>query len=324
MKPKRLLAILLSLVMTMSLFPATAFAAGDTGQGETMRVFHLDCGRKYFSEQQIKNLIDEMVQDGYNYLELAVGNDGLRFLLDDMSLKYSIGASAVEAEEEEPAVRLMEEEAPAEEMPAAAPEARAAGSTEHSFASAAVKNAIKAGNIAYTTASSGELSETEMNNVISYAKSKGISIIPLVNTPGHMDAILHAAESLTEVRELAYSSSKTTIDVTNPEAVAFTQALLQKYITYFAGKGCKYFNMGADEYAGSSVGFDGLQTYGMYDDFIRYMNDVAGMIKGARMTPMAFNDGFYYNGVKNQGTIDPSFIVSYWDGGGKNRSAADL
>lgn len=70
-----------------------------------MRVFHLDCGRKYFSERQIKNLIDEMAQDGYNYLELAVGNDGLRFLLDDMSLKYSIGASAVEAEEEEPAVR---------------------------------------------------------------------------------------------------------------------------------------------------------------------------------------------------------------------------
>ena len=109
MKLKRLIAILLSLVMTLGLLPTAAFAAGSAGQGETMRVFHLDCGRKYFSERQIKNLIDEMAQDGYNYLELAVGNDGLRFLLDDMSLKYSIGASAVEAEEEEPAVRLMEE-----------------------------------------------------------------------------------------------------------------------------------------------------------------------------------------------------------------------
>ena len=131
MKLKRLIAILLSLVMTLGLLPTAAFAAGSAGQGETMRVFHLDCGRKYFSERQIKNLIDEMAQDGYNYLELAVGNDGLRFLLDDMSLKYSIGASAVEAEEEEPAVRLMEEEAPAEEMPAAAPEARAAGKECH-------------------------------------------------------------------------------------------------------------------------------------------------------------------------------------------------
>ena len=87
MKLKRLIAILLSLVMTLGLLPTAAFAAGSAVQGETMRVFHLDCGRKYFSEQQIKNLIDEMAQDGYNYLELAVGNDGLRFLLDDMSLE---------------------------------------------------------------------------------------------------------------------------------------------------------------------------------------------------------------------------------------------
>lgn len=331
MKPKRLLAILLSLVMTMSLFPATAFAAGDTGQGETMRVFHLDCGRKYFSEQQIKNLIDEMAQDGYNYLELAVGNDGLRFLLDDMSLKYSIGASAVEAEEEEPAVRLMEEESPAEEMPAAAPEARAAGSSEYSFTSDAVKNAIKTGNKTYTMASSGELTQTEMDRIISYAEEKDISIIPLVNTPGHMDAILSAAQSLTEVSGLAYSSSKTTIDVTNPEAVAFTQALLQKYITYFANQGCTYFNMGADEYANDiftfgGMGFGNLALNGNYKDFIHYINAVAEMIQTAGMTPIAFNDGIRYNGQEPV-QINRDIIVSYWSsgwGGYNVASAADL
>ena len=48
MKLKRLIAILLSLVMTLGLLPTAAFAAGSAGQGETMRVFHLDCGRKYF------------------------------------------------------------------------------------------------------------------------------------------------------------------------------------------------------------------------------------------------------------------------------------
>ena len=319
MKLKRLIAILLSLVMTLGLLPTAAFAAGSAGQGETMRVFHLDCGRKYFSERQIKNLIDEMAQDGYNYLELAVGNDGLRFLLDDMSLKYSIGASAVEAEEEEPAVRLMEEEAPAEEMPAAAPEARAAGSSEHSFTSDAVKNAIKAGNNAYTMASSGELTQTEMDRIISYAEEKDISIIPLVNTPGHMDAILSAAQSLTEVRGLAYSSSKTTIDVTNPEAVAFTKALLQKYITYFADQGCTYFNMGADEYANDifisgGMGFGNLASSGKYGDFINYINAVAGMIKTARMTPIAFNDGIRYNGQEPV-KISRDIIVSYWSSG---------
>ena len=319
MKLKRLLAILLSLVMTMSLFPATAFAAGDTGQGETMRVFHLDCGRKYFSEQQIKNLIDEMAQDGYNYLELAVGNDGLRFLLDDMSLEYGVEAPAVEAEEEELAVRLMEEEAPAEEMPAAPPEVRAANDGKRSFTSNAVKNAIKAGNKAYTAASSGELSEREMNDVISYAKSRGISIIPLVNTPGHMDAILHAAESLTGNNNLDYSGSVRTIDVTNAEAVAFTQAILQKYITYFSERGCTYFNMGADEYANDifisgGMGFGNLASSGKYRDFIHYINAVAGMIKTARMTPIAFNDGIRYNGQEPV-RINRDIIVSYWSSG---------
>lgn len=205
-------------------------------------------------------------------------------------------------------------------MPAAAPEARAAGSSEHSFTSDAVKNAIKAGNNAYTMASSGELTQTEMDRIISYAEEKDISIIPLVNTPGHMDAILSAAQSLTEVRGLAYSSSKTTIDVTNPEAVAFTQALLQKYITYFAGKGCKYFNMGADEYANDrftsgGMGFGNLVLNSKsYGAFINYINTVAEMITTAGMTPIAFNDGILYS-QQEPVQISRDIIVSYWSSG---------
>ena len=52
-----------------------------------------------------------------------------------------------------------------------------------------------------------------------------------------MDAILYAAESLTGNNNLDYSGSVRTIDVTNAEAVAFTKALLDKYITYFSGQG---------------------------------------------------------------------------------------
>ena len=97
MKAKRLLAVLLSIVMTLSVLPAAAFAADRSAAAEEpMRVFHLDCGRKYFTAEQIKSLIDEMAQDGYNYMELAVGNDGLRFLLDDLSLEYSVETAVAE------------------------------------------------------------------------------------------------------------------------------------------------------------------------------------------------------------------------------------
>ena len=68
-----------------------------------------------------------------------------------------------------------------------------------------------------------------MDTIIAYANSKGMGVIPCVNTPGHMDAILSAASSLTNTT-CSYNDSARTIDVTNNTAVAFTQALLQKYM----------------------------------------------------------------------------------------------
>ena len=52
------------------------------------RAVMLDCGRKYFSVDNIKKLIDTMAQYGYNQLQLSFGNGGCRFLLDDMSLSF--------------------------------------------------------------------------------------------------------------------------------------------------------------------------------------------------------------------------------------------
>ena len=158
-----------------------------------------------------------------------------------------------------------------------------------------------------------------MDGIISYAKNKGISIIPLINSPGHMDAILSAANSLTGTT-CSYSGSARTIDVTNTTAVAFTQALIQKYVDYFAGKGCTYFNMGADEYAndvytGGSMGFGNLQDTGKYSYFVKYVNQMAAMIKNAGMTPMAFNDGIYFNNNTSSGTFDTGIVISYWSSG---------
>lgn len=158
-----------------------------------------------------------------------------------------------------------------------------------------------------------------MNTIITYAKANGMGVIPCVNTPGHMDAILSAANSLMGTN-CSYRGSARTIDVTNDTAVAFTKALLQKYITYFAGKGCQYFNMGADEYAndiftGGTMGFGNLQSTGKYSSYVTYVNDVAAMIKAAKMTPMAFNDGIYFNNNTSGGTFDTDIIICYWSNG---------
>ena len=116
-----------------------------------------------------------------------------------------------------------------------------------------------------------------------------------------MDAILAAATSLTGVT-CSYSGSARTIDVTNSTAVAFTQAFVQKYVDYFASKGCKYFNMGADEYANDvftsgPMGFGNLQSAGKYSYYVTYVRLVAAAriasiwpgVLSIGMTPMPFS-----------------------------------
>lgn len=158
-----------------------------------------------------------------------------------------------------------------------------------------------------------------MDAVLAYAKEKGMGVIPMLNTPGHMDAILAAATSLTGTN-CSYNGSVRTIDVTNNTAVTFTQELLKKYVAYFAGKGCQYFNMGADEYANDkydsgSMGFGNLQSTGKYSYYVEYVNAVAALIKNAGMTPMAFNDGIYFNYVTSSGTFDTDIVICYWSNG---------
>ena len=290
---KKLLALLLTVCMLLCMLPTVAFASGS----DYLKIAMLDSGRKYFSADWVKAFLYEAKADGYTHVMLAVGNDGMRFLLDDMSL--SVGGKT--------------------------------------YSSDAVASAIRAGNNAYTTASSGEWTESEMDEFFATAKKAGIEIIPLLNSPGHMDAVLYAASSLTGTN-CSYNGSSRTIDVTNDTAVRFSQAFLQKYVDYFAGKGCRYFNFGADEYANDrytsgSMGFGSLQNSGKYGYFIKYVNELAAMVKQAGMTPIAFNDGIEFANKMSASvgsttyTFDRDIVVCYWSGGWSGytpRTAANL
>lgn len=256
----------------------SAVDVGDTLDGYNYSIVMVDCGRKYYSVNSLESIIDSASAAGMHYVMLGVGNDGLRFLLKNMSLEVN--------------------------------------GTKYS--SYAVTKAIHKGNEAYSNFDIDELTERDMEEIMTYAASKGVEIIPLINSPGHMDAILNAATTLTGAN-CAYSTSKRTIDVTNATATAFTQALLQKYINWFASKGCTMFNMGADEYGNDLNGphFSDLQSGSGegYKAYIIYLNTVARMIKNAGMTPMAFNDGIYYNQKTGYGKISKDIVVCYWSAG---------
>lgn len=328
---KKLLALLLALIMTVSLLPMSVFAAemgaetpvvegqtqqdaapvqepeADNGEedadvqnmeggaavyadaaqinyvektksvplkdGTFYRIVHIDCGRKYFSVTDLKKIIDYAAASNYTHVELAFGNDGLRFLLDDM-------------------------------------EVTASGVT---YASEAVKSAIQAGNKAFYDAGTNELTQTQMNDIISYANGKGIGIIPMFDAPGHLQTVVRAMATL-GVATNKYTTPTTSgtsvnyaINFTDAASVNFVQALMQKYITYFAGKGCTMFNIAADE-----CGFTGMSTT-TYTAYANLVNSMAAMVQNAGMTALAFNDGIYHIGLTTSVEFDTNIAVCYWD-----------
>lgn len=282
---KRWLSLLLAVVLMIGLLPISAFAsnvgtqANDSSKTaesqEFMRIFHLDCGRKYFSVNEIEGIIDQLAENHYTHIQLAFGNDGLRFLLNDMSVTVN--------------------------------------GTE--YESDAVKTAIQSGNSGngLAGAAAGVLTQSDMDAIIAYANKSGIKVIPMFNAPGHMYTAVNAMNILGVGGKSNIISnlndgrtSNWAVDPTDATAVAFAKALLQKYVTYFAGKGSTMFNIGADE---SGLDKDNYASYA------KMVNDMNAIVKAAGMTTLAYNDGIYraefassQPGVK----FDNDIVICYW------------
>lgn len=249
----------------------TAEARSTTGD-DFYKIVHLDAGRKYFSPENIKKIIDNAAAAGFNQVELYLSdNQGFRFALDDMDVTTSTGNTY--------------------DLTPALGDGYSDGSK-------------------YSDGSGKYLTQSEMTDIISYAAGKGIDIVPCINVPGHMGAILE------EFTHFKYSGSNSSIDLENAEAVAFALAITEKYATYFESQGVKFYNLGADEYANdlSTMGFQGLYTSGKYQKFVDFLNSAAQIVINHGMTPRAFNDGIYYN-ENNTYSINSAIQVCYWSCG---------
>lgn len=274
---KRLLSLILAVILMIGLLPISAFAsnvgtqANDSSKTaesqEFMRIFHLDCGRKYFTVSEIEGIIDQLAENHFTHLQLAFGNDGLRFLLDDMSV--TVNGTTYDKEK--------------------------------------VKSAVQSGNSTYSSSNGTAgtmLSEGDMNAIIKHANEKGIQVIPMFNSPYHMDALLNAMENLgiTDARKKLNNVNRY-LNLESANAVAFVKALQQKYMDYFKSKGCKYYNIATDEYA-----FDHI-TDAVYTEFAKYVNDLAKMVKDTGMTPLAYNDGFYWKTRTSSVDFDTDIVI---------------
>ncbi|MBP3853365.1 MAG: family 20 glycosylhydrolase, partial [Erysipelotrichaceae bacterium] len=249
----------------------------ETTQADSFsRMFLLDNGRKYFTPDEIKGIIDLLAENNYSHIQLAFGNDGLRYLLDDMNITTDT----------------------------------------KTYSSEDVKQAIHAGNIAYYDAGAvNELTQSDMDSIIDYAHQKKISVIPLINSPGHMHVLLTAMKQL-GIPNASFQDSKSTMDISNSEAKDFVYNLIKKYADYFSNRGSTLFNLGCDEYAlDIKKGFQDLIDKNLYGEYIKHINRLASGVKEAGLRPMAFNDGFYYNQHTASGRFDTDILIAYWHKG---------
>lgn len=226
-----------------------------TTDSKPYRAVMLDCGRKYFTFDQIKTLIDTMAQYGYNQLQLSFGNGGCRFLLDTMDLTY----------------------------------------VDSKLTSDYVRKQIIAGNRVFNGDGS-YLTQSEMTGIISYANSRGIEIVPMLNMPGHSKAI-----------DYAISGGKDdSLDTTNESVRKFAFALLKKYVDYFKEQGCNYFHFGSDESGETGANMS------------TFLASCANIIANAGMRPRAFNDE-----TKLGTDALPNFVqITFWVQGYVNNNSA--
>ena len=253
------------------------------GEGPQI-ILHLDSGRKYFSKDWHIALLNELAAAGYTHVQLAFGNNGLRFVLDDMTIECG-------------------------------------GTT---YASDDVKEGIRQGNYNYGALTgyyvdgAEYLTEAEMDEIIAHGKSVGVEIIPHLNMPGHMSALLDAMEYVGIENPHFYGrqESDSSVDLNNEQALEFMRVLVDKYAKYFSEKGCKYFHIGADEYANDayygSMGFPSMGS-ALYQKFADFVNGNAAIVKSYGMTPRAWNDGTYYGSYTSE--FDSDIEINFWSSG---------
>ena len=320
-KSLRLLSAVLALVMVLSLLPLTVFAKDRTQasqrrnapraaaeisyvtktqsvslkEGTFYRIVHIDCGRKYFTVAELEKIIDYAAKYNYTHVELAFGNDGLRFLLDDMSVT-------------------------------------ADGKT---YGSKAVADAIKQGNAAYAAAGELTQAEMDTLIDYAASKNIGIIPMfdAPGHLQAVIRAMSALGISMTEGTNYCRATKSGTSYnwALYPEDVAgvnFLQALFQKYVNYFAGK-TTMFNIAADE-CGFTYNPDTrnpAMSNARYNAYAKLVNSLAAMVQNAGMVALAFNDGIYHDGftVENGLAFDTDIAVCYWDASaGKYAPAATL
>ncbi|MEV6397810.1 glycoside hydrolase family 20 protein [Streptomyces sp. NPDC051907] len=165
------------------------------------------------------------------------------------------------------------------------------------------------------------LSKAEVRKIIALAQSLHITVVPEIDSPGHLGAVMKAHPQL-QLRNVQGVPRQGAVDISNPQSAQIVDDLLREYAELFPGA---WFHIGADEYQALTVSNPeasypqlaqaAVQEYGaqarVQDLATGWLNDRAATVREADKRPKAWNDGFFRGGVVSG---DKDVEVEYWTG----------
>ncbi|MEU6890481.1 glycoside hydrolase family 20 protein [Streptomyces sp. NPDC046557] len=169
--------------------------------------------------------------------------------------------------------------------------------------------------------STPHLTKAEVRHITALAGRLHITVVPEIDSPGHLGAVLRAHPSL-QLRDVQGRAVKGAVDISNPASAKLVDELLREYLPLFPGGA---WHLGADEYQALVVrdpqaSFPQLaraarQRYGptarVQDLATGWLNDRAAVVRPSGKALKAWNDGFFAGGVV---AAAPDLQVEYWTG----------
>lgn len=165
------------------------------------------------------------------------------------------------------------------------------------------------------------LTKAEVRRIVALADRLHIEVVPEIDSPGHLGAVLLAHPDL-QLRNVSGVPSKGSLDISKPGAAKLVDELLGEYTELFGGA---YWHLGADEYQALTVrdpaaSYPQLQRAavkkygaqaGIEDLATGWLNDRAAVVRPHGMKPKAWNDGLFRDStVRAAKDIE----IEYWTG----------
>lgn len=170
------------------------------------------------------------------------------------------------------------------------------------------------------------LTKDEVRRIVALAGRLHIAVIPEIDSPGHLGAVI-AAHPRLQLRNAAGTRTRGAIDIAQPESARIVDDLLQEYADLFTDERIPqaYWHLGGDEYQALVVrnpeaSYPVLaalarQKYGpggrVQDLATDWVNDRAAVLRPLGKKLKAWNDGFFRGGSV---AVDKDIEVEYWTG----------